>query len=161
MFNNSYTLFTLDEDYHVPPQPQRTPIKSVPCLPLRLPSTGSFFVFFHEITFQLSLGFISREANKVSHGALRKELEYQQSNPFTSDTPLADEQASPKTTRRQSSASDTTNSVKSSTIPSNFNSLSTNWREPQAFEIFRAIERKDIVFLMEIRYNLRFLVHNV
>lgn len=29
----------------------------------------------------------------------------------------------------------------------------TSWREPQPFEIFRAIERKDIVFLMEVRYD--------
>lgn len=104
---------------------------SSPCLPSRLPS----------------ISFISREATGISSETLQKELA--QRLRFSIDD--AAEQPASKMLRRQSNSSDTSSSTGSSLKFKNTRLNSTNWREPQAFEIFRAIERKDIVFLMEIR----------
>ncbi|GJJ07505.1 hypothetical protein Clacol_001707 [Clathrus columnatus] len=131
MFNNSFSLLSLDEDYLVHPQPQRTPIRNTPCLPSRLPS----------------IAFISREAGNISNQTLQKELDYQRSSFSTEDTPLDSEQSLPNVKRRQSNASNTSLSSVPSIKPTSPGLTSVNWREPQAFEIFRAIERKDILLL--------------
>ncbi|KIJ20172.1 hypothetical protein PAXINDRAFT_96426 [Paxillus involutus ATCC 200175] len=64
------------------------------------------------------------------------------------------EEGSPTTERRDSispTASPPSSPTSSWSWSLSIPKLSSTWKEPQPFEVFRAIERKDIMFLMEVR----------
>ncbi|KAG1820276.1 uncharacterized protein BJ212DRAFT_1297715 [Suillus subaureus] len=115
----------------------RVRISPDPCLPARLPATG----------------FLQREAEQNAPKAVLRQLRRSPTPPsptteyhdLTEDTP-------PHVGRRGSVSS---TSEQSSPTQSLFtfsrNQPSRGWKEPQPFEVFRAIEHKDIMFLMEVR----------
>ncbi|TFK75993.1 hypothetical protein BDN72DRAFT_360057 [Pluteus cervinus] len=134
--NNAFIVQSLeslernDQRLEVPALRKR--VKSDPCLPARLPSTG----------------FILREAEDLAPKAVLRQLR-------RSPSPLSDSETDivPQRERRVSTASIvSTSSLRSlrSTLAGK-SSDSTQWREPQPFEVLRAIEQKDLMFLMEIR----------
>ncbi|KAH7887825.1 hypothetical protein F5I97DRAFT_1863107 [Phlebopus sp. FC_14] len=144
MVNNAPIISSLTE--HLGSQsslPKPTPrhrLLSEPCLPARLPSTA----------------FLQREANQTAPMAVLSQLRRspRPSSPSLNRDP-DDHECSPKRDRRESTSS----TVSSSSPTSLFVKLgiqksgpsSKAWKEPQPFEVFRAIEGKDITFLMEIR----------
>lgn len=140
MFNNAYNLSVIGSSLDDPvPRPRPKPRKRVssePCLPERLPSTG----------------FIQREAEADGPKALLAQLRRRSLSPTLSEEEEAPPTPPPKPTRRASSSS-ASSSPSSPKVVKKLptQNLSGPWREPQAYEVFRAIERKDVVFLMEIR----------
>ncbi|KAG6837556.1 hypothetical protein H0H93_007737 [Arthromyces matolae] len=100
------------------------------CLPERLPSSG----------------FILREAEDLAPKAILRQLRRSPSPPSPhsdghSDIPMRGRSAS------QSSEASSSTSPKSPKVQI----VASSWKEPQPFEVFRAVERKDLPFLMEIR----------
>ena len=140
MFNNAYVLSVigsaLDDPVSRPRPKHRKRVSSEACLPERLPTTG----------------FIQREAEADAPKALLARLRRRSPSPTPSDTEEAPPTPPPKPPRRASSSSSNSSptSVKAAKKPSAVKPAGP-WREPQAYEVFRAIERKDVVFLMEIR----------
>ncbi|KAL4075935.1 hypothetical protein J3A83DRAFT_4357072 [Scleroderma citrinum] len=141
MVNNAPIIqFLVQHGFDSQPLP-RHQVKNEPCLPTRLPSTG----------------FLQREADQAAPKAILRQLRRSPTPPlspppgFEPDSTAHD--GSDSQGRRSSPSSPT--SPQSSLSSSKFNilsqSLSKSWKEPQPFEVFRAIERKDIMFLMEVR----------
>ncbi|KAF5387827.1 hypothetical protein D9615_000337 [Tricholomella constricta] len=110
----------------------KTRVISHPCLPERLPSSG----------------FIQREAEDLAPRAILRQLR-------RSPTPTSSEHDGlPDTSehdRRGSVSSVGSSSSVTSPISPKVNTKTSVWKEPQPFEVFRAIEHKDIIFLMEVR----------
>jgi hypothetical protein len=95
---------------------------------------------------------MQREGAQSAPKAVLRQLRRSPTPPLE---PRPSEEHSPPSTRARtlslSSQSPTsTSGTKTAEIPPMM--TTTGWREPQSFEIFRAVERKDIVFLMEVRY---------
>ncbi|KAK0468307.1 uncharacterized protein EV420DRAFT_1503720 [Desarmillaria tabescens] len=110
----------------------RRRVTSDPCLPERLPSTA----------------FLQREAESVAPNEILRQL---RRTPSPSSSPPAEDDGFTHT--RSSSVSTASASVRSNAKykPTDIQSLGAPWKEPQPFEVFRAVERKDIMYLMEIR----------
>ncbi|TDL29355.1 hypothetical protein BD410DRAFT_779753 [Rickenella mellea] len=138
MFNNSSTIHVLAAWLDQPdidarrPKPRRR-VSSDPCLPSRLPSTG----------------FLQREGERTAPKSVLKHLRRSPSPPGSPDETEFHRR------RRSSTASST---VSNETTPPNGQTAiprktkgTVTWKEPQAYEIFSAVERKDIMFLMEVR----------
>ncbi|KAG6335325.1 hypothetical protein ID866_3757 [Astraeus odoratus] len=113
-------------------------VESGPCLPARLPSTG----------------FLQREADQTAPKTILRQLRRSPTPPLTPPPALDSEESDTGQQRTSvsspvSPSSPSTSSFKSVILPSS--PASRAWKEPQPFEVFRAIERKDIMFLMEVR----------
>ncbi|KAJ4466506.1 hypothetical protein J3R30DRAFT_2268970 [Lentinula aciculospora] len=118
--------------------PKRQCLPSSLCLPVRLPNSS----------------FIQREAELAAPKAILRQLRRSPSPPLSETDDLDSEGGGHA--RTLSSASTEFASPSSSPSQSNYKSnntekLSSSWKEPQPFEVLRAIERKDLVYLMEIR----------
>ncbi|KAG1755791.1 hypothetical protein EDB19DRAFT_1662983 [Suillus lakei] len=115
----------------------RTRVSPNPCLPARLPTTG----------------FLQREAEQNAPKAVLKQLRRSPTPPSpTTEHHEATEDTSPHVGRRGSVSSDSDQTSPTRTLFTFSRSQpSGGWKEPQPFEVFRAIERKDIMFLMEVR----------
>ncbi|KAF8529068.1 hypothetical protein BU17DRAFT_37260 [Hysterangium stoloniferum] len=135
MFNNGYIISCLDgEDSFPKSQIFREPVRQLPCLPVRLPT----------------IAFMQREAEYGVSKALVRQLRRRSSSP-TLESPALDEPTSPRLSRRLSRTSEGSFTSTSNTDGPIRDVSTTNWKEPQPFEVLRAVERKDIVFLMEVR----------
>lgn len=108
-----------------------------PCLPARLPTTG----------------FLQREAEQNAPKAVLRQLRRSPTPPSpTTEYHDATEDTPPHVGRRGSvSSSSEQSSPKQSLFTFSRSQPSGGWKEPQPFEVFRAIEHKDIMFLMEVR----------
>jgi len=135
MFNNAPLVLALANDLEPSPSPEsRRCITSEPCLPERLPSTR----------------FIQREAEDGAPRAIIRQLRRSPTPPVhTSEDEFPDRPRRASTSSASSSSSPVTamaQSLSNKRVQSN-----SSWKEPQPFEIFRAVEKKDIMYLMEIR----------
>ncbi|GLB33719.1 hypothetical protein LshimejAT787_0106030 [Lyophyllum shimeji] len=110
----------------------RRRVLSDPCLPERLPS----------------IGFIQREAEDLAPRAILRQLRRSPTPPPSESESVSDFS---QHDRRASASSVASLSSATSPKPSQVNHKTSSWTEPQPFEVLRAIERKDIVFLMEVR----------
>jgi len=134
MFNNGYIISSIDgEDSFPKYQIFRQPVCQLPCLPVRLPT----------------MAFMRREAEHDVSKALVRQL--RRSPSPTLNSPASDEPTSPRLSRRLSRSSESSFISTSHTDGPVQNVSTTNWKEPQPFEVLRAVEQKDIVFLMEVR----------
>ncbi|KAJ7129774.1 hypothetical protein C8R44DRAFT_908697 [Mycena epipterygia] len=120
------------------PVPRRR-VSSNPCLPERLPTTSKCF--------------LQREAEIVAPKAMLRQLRRSPTpSPPHSPEPEIEEnpghQRRPSVTSLASSAS-SIRSFSSSLMQRRDGESQSSWKEPQA--ILRAIERKDIMYLMEVR----------
>lgn len=115
----------------------RARISPDPCLPARLPTTG----------------FLQREAEQNAPKAVLRQLRRSPTPPSpTTEYHDATEDTSPQVGRRGSvSSASEQNSPTRSLFTFSRSQPSGGWKEPQPFEVFRAVEQKDIMFLMEVR----------
>ncbi|KII94778.1 hypothetical protein PLICRDRAFT_99080 [Plicaturopsis crispa FD-325 SS-3] len=143
MFNNSALVQNvaskLDMVHINSPRPivkRRT--TSEPILLARLPSTG----------------FLQREAERDAPKAIIRQLRRSPSPPPSppQDAEDAEDDAplTPQIERRNSVSSTTSPSPKPPVVGKTTPSRGS-WKDPQPFEVFRAIERKDVMYLMEVR----------
>ncbi|KAJ3869714.1 MAG: hypothetical protein NXY57DRAFT_981793 [Lentinula lateritia] len=114
--------------------PKRQRLPSSLCLPDRLPNSS----------------FIQREAEMAAPRAILRQLRRSPSPPSEADD-LDSEDGTH--TRNPSSASTESTSPSASPSRSSLETQRINsaWKEPQPFEVLRAVERKDLIYLMEIR----------
>ncbi|KZW03984.1 hypothetical protein EXIGLDRAFT_10097 [Exidia glandulosa HHB12029] len=127
MVNNEFWLAHIadDEQRHRPlPRPRQRKQPEY-CLPSRLPPTS----------------FLNRESDQHAEAALRAYKERlaadsEQATPRSPDSPTG-------SLRRKQS--DTTRSKAGKTAKV------MPWKDPEPFEVYRAVERKDLVYLMEVR----------
>ncbi|KAG9013101.1 hypothetical protein FRB90_006273 [Tulasnella sp. 427] len=156
-FNNSYLIASLDEDEKDrrrswSPRPKRT-LKPSPVLAERLPS----------------IAFIQREANQLAPASVMKakleeaaQAELDDENDIIELSPSSEarpqtppfEPSSPATSpggtiRAKFLA--TASKVFSPTKQTSNTGGAASWREPQPWEVMKAIESKDVMFLMEVR----------
>ncbi|KAK7049612.1 hypothetical protein VNI00_005643 [Paramarasmius palmivorus] len=123
---------------------KRRALSPDPCLLERLPSSA----------------FIQREVEDAIPRAILRQLRRSPTPPYDEEAEAEDNpdgnESDSRRERRQSSASTTS----SSSIKSLKQFLqrqketprsSINWKDPQPYEVLRAVEQKDIMFLMEIR----------
>lgn len=99
--------------------------------------------------------FIQREGVQCAPKAVLRQLRRSPTPPLEhSSRPSEEHSPPPGRTRTLSWSRDSSDSTSSATksVKDMPMVTATGWREPQSFEIFRAVERKDIVFLMEVRY---------
>jgi len=135
MINNSYRLLSLDYETNAlsssSKPPTRDALRESPCLPSRLPS----------------IAFLQREGENIAPQTLLHQLQSISTEPHPVDSSNPNHH-----TRTLSRASDGSSilSVKADSQDSSI-PVTEQWKEPQPYEIFRAIEQKDIVFLMEVR----------
>lgn len=117
----------------------RARISPDPCLPARLPTTG----------------FLQREAEQNAPKAVLRQLRRSPTPPLSPTTECHDvtDDTPPHPGRRDSVSSNPDQSSPTRALAGIFSRSqpSGSWKEPQPFEVFRAIERKDIMFLMEVR----------
>ncbi|KAH0840025.1 hypothetical protein J3R83DRAFT_988 [Lanmaoa asiatica] len=158
MVNNAPIILSLAEQLtSEPPSPKPLPrhrLGSELCLPVRLPSTGSYDCLSAYIIADVSQAFLQREATQAAPKAILRQLRRSPTPPSSPPPQPASEEPEDSSPRNSispsaSPTSPTTPSSWSISIPK-FSSPKT-WKEPQPFEVFRAIEDKDIMFLMEIR----------
>lgn len=134
MYNNAAIVDKIaskDDSLHPPdgPAPRRR-LTSDPVLPERLPSTS----------------FIEREAQTLAPDAILRQLRRH--------SPSPEQQDEPEERERRESTSSATSSPRSPLAMFRWKSASSQtreWQDPQPFEVFRAVERKDITYLMEVR----------
>ncbi|KAJ7699998.1 hypothetical protein B0H17DRAFT_1158033 [Mycena rosella] len=137
-FNNAFLAHYLGNSQESSRPIPRRRVSSNPCLPERLPTTG----------------FLQREAETVAPKAILKQLRRSPTpSPPDSPEPEAEEtsghQRRPSLTSLASSAESSIRSFGSSLIQRREDKSQSSWKEPQA--MLRAVERKDIMYLMEIR----------
>lgn len=130
MYNNGPLIRVIaDESVPLDPSRIRERARSSPCLPERLPN----------------LAFLRREAEQSGPLAIIKQLRRSPS--------LTDEELIPRAVEEPSSPSSPSLSVKNALaavtkrVKPRIQPPPTGWKPPQQFEIFRAVERKDIMFL--------------
>ncbi|KAF5393918.1 hypothetical protein D9757_000106 [Collybiopsis confluens] len=118
---------------------KRKRLDSDPILPDRLPNSS----------------FIQREADSLAPQTYLRQLWRTPLSPTSdsdSDTDSESDDTRSHARRRSSYSTESTSpSASPSRIQSAQKALPNNWKEPQPFEVFRAVERKDIPYLMEIR----------
>ncbi|KAF8639439.1 hypothetical protein AX16_010294 [Volvariella volvacea WC 439] len=120
---------------------RRALLPSDPCLPVRLPSTGFLTREAEDLAPRTLLREITRRSPSPSPETESDEFE----EPHTPDTPVLARRASIASLFSTVSL----NSLRSS--PTTKNGPNIGWKEPQPFEVFRAVEQKDLVYLMEVR----------
>ncbi|TFK43618.1 hypothetical protein BDQ12DRAFT_675282 [Crucibulum laeve] len=143
-FNNAPLVISLGEGLDIRPNALEVPIPrrrvvSDPCLPERLPTSG----------------FIQREAEELAPRATLRQLRRSPSPTEENETPTS---ADSKHTRRPSTSSATSSSSIKSAVRSFLKSPPTSrtpadWKAPEAYQVFRAIEERDVMFLMQVRDN--------
>ncbi|KAF9518689.1 hypothetical protein BS47DRAFT_1370992 [Hydnum rufescens UP504] len=121
MYNNQYII---DGLFVESTEAIRARAKSSPCLPERLPS----------------LAFLQREGARSAPIAIIKQIKRHQESV---------EDHSRRRTASGSLSSQTAPILKPPRIPPV--DRPREWKEPQPFEVFRAVERKDVMFLMQVR----------
>ncbi|KIK65354.1 hypothetical protein GYMLUDRAFT_38803 [Collybiopsis luxurians FD-317 M1] len=116
--------------------------------PLRINGNASILIQYFQIVSPTP-----REAEKMAPEAYLRQLWRTPLSPVSDSNTDIDWDDEPSHTRRSSSHSteSTSPSASPSRIRSQQKEVVKNWKEPQPFEVFRAVERKDIVLLMEIR----------
>ncbi|THH12385.1 hypothetical protein EW145_g42 [Phellinidium pouzarii] len=141
MLNNAFRVHDLaaklDEGPSERQRPQpRKNLSSEVCLLSRLPSSS----------------FMDREGGRNAPKELMKQLRRESlpplSPPVETDAPSFDRERRTRTDSTTSEGSSSRRGWFSSKIK---RSSVGPWKEPESYEIFRAIEKKDIMFLMEIR----------
>ncbi|KAL5508156.1 hypothetical protein ACEPAH_5774 [Sanghuangporus vaninii] len=141
MFNNSYLVQELaaqldnpfsDSDVRKPAT--RKSVSSGPCLLSRLPLTS----------------FLEREAQANAPKEVQRQLERSLSSSSSSSTDGGVIRERRSSTLK-SPSTDSGSSRTSWFSPKRSKPSTTPWKEPQLYEVFRAIERKDVMFLMEVR----------
>ncbi|KAK7696646.1 hypothetical protein QCA50_001304 [Cerrena zonata] len=161
MFNNSQIIAklgaTLDGTNNTPHRPSRRKLEPSPCLIERLPLTA----------------FIQREARSLLPKAeleqIRRELtppedDFPDDEPETMDEAPPDDQSTepqPELSRKRSVSSifsTISARAKAAKAFASQNRASKPWRDPEPYEVFSAIERKDIMYLMEIRDRAFYLL---
>ncbi|EPQ59278.1 hypothetical protein GLOTRDRAFT_70571 [Gloeophyllum trabeum ATCC 11539] len=137
--NHAPILARLAQRLDQPPDSEPTPrpkLESDPCLPARLPNNA----------------FIQREAEREAPYAYIRQLR-RSPTPPESEADDAPEKA--ETTQQRSSSSAATSPPSSPTKRFSFPKASSQpkgpWKDPEPYEVYRAIEKKDLVFLMEVR----------
>ncbi|KAI0773843.1 hypothetical protein C8Q74DRAFT_1438226 [Fomes fomentarius] len=155
MFNNAPLIIRISQDFQdEPPKPVKTGRprerpKSDPCLPARLPSSA----------------FIRREAHGIAPRSVKSEIErIHKALEEIATSPKEDERELSPSPLSPSSPEASARTRKKSLldmIPSAFQAAKTlrgaarkdgpSRRAPEPYEVLRAIERKDIMFLMEVR----------
>ncbi|KAI5124842.1 hypothetical protein M0805_007276 [Coniferiporia weirii] len=137
MFNNAYQVLELAGQLDgassdcIRPQLQKV-LSSEPCLLSRLPSTS----------------FLEREGERSGPKEILRQLRRSPSPPSVDEEPSPTERV--HRPRTDSDASAGSSSWKGWLSPKT-KGRTGSWKEPQSYEIFRAIEGKDIMFLMEVR----------
>jgi hypothetical protein len=129
MFNNASVVHSVG--LHLDPLPPssnpRQRVKSDPCLPERLPSTGQSenHIYFSVLT--LYKGFIHREAEQEAPKAIIRQLRRSPTPPLTDS-----EEASPRETRpRTSSTSSSSSRFSFPSSPTQTIASTTSWKDPQ------------------------------
>ncbi len=127
MFNNLCVIEHLPQDRET--IPRRRTVNRTPCLLSRLPNVA----------------FLQREGELWAAEAFMRRVPI---SPSTIDSPETIESGSERgdqspRMRRLSIVSTSTDSKK----PLKAEVKLSQWKEPQVFEVFRAVERKDIMFL--------------
>jgi len=145
MFNNSFLIASLDEENELqpPPIPERTRLKSDPFLPARLPTTA----------------FLEREASQNAPRAIIRQLRRSPTPPpelelEPEDDGLSNLSSSPPVIINSLPPSPSATTVSFPGSPRRMPApppKPRGWKEPQPFEVLRAIENKDIMMLMEVR----------
>ncbi|KZT24459.1 hypothetical protein NEOLEDRAFT_1067160 [Neolentinus lepideus HHB14362 ss-1] len=134
----SYLFLQLDQPPDHSPVPKDR-LQSNPCLPARLPS----------------LAFIQRDAERETPLAFIRQLRRSPSPIEIQPEESSDKADSPRTrkssTASTSSPSDSPTKRRMSFFANSTSKSKAPWKDPEPFEVYRAIERKDIVFLMEVR----------
>ena len=127
MYNNEPLIRLIADEEATPLSTARVRTPSSPCLPERLPN----------------LAFLQREAKHNAPLAIIRQLRR------TPSFPRAEEQPEDTSDDDRSAASmpNQTQPARRSTLKLLVQQTSAGWQPPQQFEIFRAIERKDITFL--------------
>ncbi|RDX53100.1 hypothetical protein OH76DRAFT_1399703 [Lentinus brumalis] len=125
--------------------PPRERPRSDPCLPARLPTSA----------------FIQREAERVAPKAVENEINRIHQELEAALAPREDEitlppsptspTASPRAKRKSLLDRISTASNVAKALRAAGRNDGQPWRAPEPFEVFRAIERKDIMFIMEVR----------
>ncbi|KAJ7591139.1 hypothetical protein C8J56DRAFT_934777 [Mycena floridula] len=116
-------------DGHSPGPVPRRRVRSSPILPERLPSSA----------------FLEREAQTLAPDAILKQMKRR------SQSPESPSDVRPNHTRSASSSPTTSTFKGFMKSRANSTRKTGDWKEPQPFEILRAVEEKDIMFLMEVR----------
>ncbi|KAJ7228750.1 hypothetical protein GGX14DRAFT_414667 [Mycena pura] len=136
--NHASLVHSIGKDHQSGHPIPRRRVSSSPCLPERLPTTG----------------FLQREAELDAPKSILRQLRRSPSPP---DSPVSEpeiQEESPIRPRRSSlnslASSVSIKSSGSSVIQRDVQSY-TSWKEPQPFEVLRAVERKDVMYLMEVR----------
>jgi hypothetical protein len=129
MYNNQYII---DGLFVESTETIRARSKSSPCLPERLPS----------------LAFLQREGARSAPIAIIKQIKRRLSDPDPGREYGDQESVEDHSRRRTASgslSSQTSPILKPPRIPPV--DKPREWKEPQPFEVFRAVERKDVMFL--------------
>ncbi|TFY72739.1 hypothetical protein EVG20_g247 [Dentipellis fragilis] len=139
MYNHVFVLQHIDSaDFPRPLRPMKEPVPSNPCLPLSLPSTG----------------FLQREADTIAPKSIIKQLRRSPSPPSIDE--LQEALSSPLI---ESTASPTISSptLSERLFPQHAAGKAKaqaprgRWKEPEPYEVLRAVERRDVMYLMEVR----------
>ncbi|KAH9947265.1 hypothetical protein B0H21DRAFT_692334 [Amylocystis lapponica] len=116
--------------------PVRERVQSDPCLPVRLPSTA----------------FLQREADQVAPKAMIRQLR-RTPTPTSPSSAISDEET--QELQEDDGVDQQQEEEEEEEVLSRSRSergqAKKPWKDPEPFEIFRAIEKKDIMFLMEVR----------
>ncbi|KDQ07456.1 hypothetical protein BOTBODRAFT_192382 [Botryobasidium botryosum FD-172 SS1] len=147
MFNHAWLLAALDE-YDGPPRPpipERARLASEPFLPARLPTTA----------------FLEREATQNAPRAIIRQLRRSPTPPLRVsdelDLALEGDDALSPSSPRAAAHNDLPPSPSAPVFPGTPRRMPApppkprGWKEPQPFEVLRAIENKDIMMLMDVR----------
>nr|GAT54022.1 predicted protein [Mycena chlorophos] len=134
--NHASLLQALGEPRRRPTPTPRRRVTSHPCLPERLPNAS----------------ILQREAESSAPAAILRQL---RRSPSPESPPPAAEEDEEDIVQHQRRPSITSNASSTGSVRS-FGSIfkqpkSNGWKEPQPFEILRAVERKDLVYLSEVR----------
>ncbi|KAI0091961.1 hypothetical protein BDY19DRAFT_927701 [Irpex rosettiformis] len=151
MYNNAHTLWWLSEHLDNNPTssaqpPVRKKLEYEPCLPARLPSSG----------------FLQREANSLAPKAIIKQLRRSPTPPGSepqspsldgtsvANSPSMEQEPKSPRERKDSVWSTISSTVNASRKLSKGKGPAKQWKvEP--YQIFSAVEKRDIMFLMEVR----------
>ncbi|CAL1702185.1 unnamed protein product [Somion occarium] len=160
MYNNAPLIVNLgstfqDSDTRPRSSPPRNKIGPEPCLIERLPSTAFIQREAHFILPKAVIKQLRREPSPTVEEEWREEAEEAEEN-STEQSP-DDENVHPRPAHtRRRSVSSILSSISSATSKSAWSissqsKVSKAWKDPEPYEVLRAIEKKDIMFLMEIR----------
>ena len=131
MYNNEHLMQLIAEEKATPSPVARARTLSSPCLPERLPN----------------IAFLQREAERNAPLAIIRQLRRSPSLPGAEEqTEGTLESANGDHSAASNRAQTQPSRQRSSQVP-RVQLTPAGWKPPQQFEIFRAIERKDVTFL--------------